>query len=633
MELFRGYVVVKGNGDKGSLTPYKDNAPLFTLEQVQHLHSYGGVIEDNFVLVDFDIEGEGEKMLQIVNDLDIKCRAYKTTKGFHFYFQNQGRIKKNATRENVACGLRPDFKVGGRNSYAVLKLDGVDRELIYDVEGDYDVIPSFLLPVKKHDVNFMELKEGDGRNSELFKHILRLLNAGISKDESKDIIRLMNRYVLKKPLDENELNVIIRDDAFPEIESTFSFFDKSGFRHDEFGDYLIEKYKMVKINGQTHMYKDGVYVGHDEIEKVIVENCKKLKSSQRNEVMKYIDLKTQSKLVSDARYIPFKNGIYNIETDELLNFSPDVVVTNQIPWDYNPSAYSELADSVLNNIACNDEEVRSLLEECMGYCFFRMNQLGKSFFLTGGGANGKSTFINMIRDLLGEGNTSSLDIAELNEKFSIAGLSGKLANMGDDISDEFLQGRAVATFKKIVTGDKIKAEYKGENPFEFSPYAKMIFSANEIPRVRDKTGAVLRRMVIIPFNAVFTKENQGDKFRPYIAEELRSREVMEYLARIGIEGLKRVNENRRFTESSKVKVALKEYENDNNPILSFLEDTEIENQPIGNVFAKYFDFCRENGYMSLTKNNFAKEVKRLKGYTSSKSWIDGKTHTIFIKNG
>lgn len=100
-----------------------------------------------------------------------------------------------------------------------------------------------------------------------------------------------------------------------------------------------------------------------------------------------------------------------------------------------------------------------------------------------------------------------MDIGELDEGFSVAALAGKLANIRDDISDEFLQRRSIATFKKIVTGDRIKAEFKGENPFEFAPYAKLLFSANDIPRTKDKTGAVLRRMVIIPFNAVFSKDD------------------------------------------------------------------------------------------------------------------------------
>lgn len=133
---------------------------------------------------------------------------------------------------------------------------------------------------------------------------------------------------------------------------------------------------------------------------------------------------------------------------------------------------------------------------------------------------------------------------------------GKLANLGDDIGDDFLQGSQVAVFKKIVTGDRIKAERKGQDPFEFNPYTKLLFSANDIPRMKDKTGAVLRRLVIIPFNARFSKYLEDGvtidpKFRPYIKYELNEQSSVEYMIKIGIEGLKRIIENNGFTKSKK----------------------------------------------------------------------------------
>ncbi|MDQ9871095.1 DUF5906 domain-containing protein, partial [Acinetobacter baumannii] len=74
-------------------------------------------------------------------------------------------------------------------------------------------------------------------------------------------------------------------------------------------------------------------------------------------------------------------------------------------------------------------------EECIGYCFFRQNELSKSFFLTGPGSNGKSTFLDMVKNVLGRPNYVSLDMDELGERFSTTTMFGKLANIGDDISD------------------------------------------------------------------------------------------------------------------------------------------------------------------------------------------------------
>lgn len=632
MELFKGYIDTKGNGDKAAVRPYKNNAILFTLEQVQHFHSYSGIIKDEFVLVDFDIEGEGKKFLKIVNDLGIKCRAYETTRGFHFYFRNEGRIKKNGDRVKVACGLRPDFKIGG--NLGTQKLDGKVREIVYDVEGDYDILPNILLPIsKKCDIELKGLKEGDGRNSELFRYIPILQTLGLSNDEVREVGRVINKYIFDKPLSDSEFDTVFRDEAFVEIVESNNFSDKSGFRHDLFGDYLISQNNIVRINEQLYTYRDGIYVNTQrDIELAMVKKLPKLKAAQRVEVLKYIDLRAEVKEMSDAKYIAFKNGIYNLATGLLEGFSPDIVVTNQIPWDYREDAHSELAERTLNKIACGKNSIVKLLEECIGYCFYRRNQLGKAFFLTGGGSNGKSTFLDVMNNLLGSQNISSLDIAQLEERFSVAEIAGKLANIGDDISDEFLQGRAVATFKKIVTGDRIKAERKGEHPFMFNPYAKMFFSANDIPRSRDRTGAVLRRMVIIPFNAKFTKEDKD--YDPYLKYKLEESEVMEYLIKVGIEGLKRVIENRGFTESSEVRSALDEYERDNNPILVFFDEmseSDIENQLTSSVYSRYKVFCVENSATPMSKTSFSREVRRRYSMVTKVTSIDGKSFRMYAK--
>jgi putative DNA primase/helicase len=287
----------------------------------------------------------------------------------------------------------------------------------------------------------------------------------------------------------------------------------------------------------------------------------------------------------------------------------------------------------LNKLACNDPAIRALLEECIGYCMFRANELSKAFVLTGDKSNGKSTFLDMVRNVLGDTNCSALDIGELDERFSIATMGGKLANIGDDISDEFLQGKSVAMFKKIVSGNEVKAEVKNDpNIFFMRPYVKLLFSANDIPRMKDKTGAVLRRLVIIPFNARFSKDDPD--YDPYIIWKLRDPEVMRYLCRLGIEGLRRVLENKSFSQSEKVEKELKDYEIQNNPILLFLEERELKeivNQPTKEVHKAYRVFCIENGFSEMTLSNFSKELHRRLGLEVKRMRVDGKLVGVYVK--
>ena len=219
----------------------------------------------------------------------------------------------------------------------------------------------------------------------------------------------------------------------------------------------------------------------------------------------------ENRLIDKSNLIAFKNGIYNILMILSHHSTPEIVITNKIPHDYNPAAKSDLVDTILNNVSCGDERIRALLEETVGSCLYRSNTLagGKAFILTGIGANGKSTFLDMLKSMLGEENYSSLDLKELSEKFQNAELFGKLANIGDDIDSEYIPN--VAVFRKLVTGERIQVQKKGQDPLEFNNYAKMLFSANNIPRLggAKESYSIMRRLVIIPFNAKFTSDVEG----------------------------------------------------------------------------------------------------------------------------
>jgi putative DNA primase/helicase len=479
-------------------------------------------------------------------------------------------------------------------------------------------------------MDFLSMEAGTGRNSGLFGYILVLQSQlGMSSDQCRGCIKIINDYVLPEPLDDSELDVILRDEAFEKP----IFFEGKKFLHDAFANWMINQHHIKRINGQLHIYKDGIYTpGSRNFEHMMVKAYPQMKKAQRKEVLEYIEVMCpDNSPVADAKLIAFKNGVYDITTDSLTDFSPDMIITNQIPWNYCPEAFSAVADTTLNKMACHDPEIRQLLNECIGYCFYRRNELSVSMFLTGEKANGKSTFLQMLQDVLGTQNTSNLGLDELEERFAPATMFGKLANIGDDISDEFLRGKAIAHFKKIVSGNMLKAENKGADLFFYKPFVKLIFSANQIPRMKDRTGAVLRRMVIIPFNATFSK-NDPD-YDPYIAWKLKDQEVMEYLCKIGIDGLKQILINRSFTQSTKVDQELKEYTEYNNPILLFLAETEKEeiiNQETRLVHSMYEIFCQENGFQSMGLANFSKEITRQLNCLVKDKRINGRKARVFV---
>jgi len=632
--FFKGYVLTQ---NKKCIEKFKGRTSFKSYAEVKELPEFAGILAEKTVLVDIDDFEQSEILFKIVQEKQLCCRVYKTTRGKHFLFNNPDLIGSNRTHATLALGITADIKIGKRNSYSVLKFDGNERPVLYDTTGRSEKaqdIPKWLLPVKTS-ADFIGLEAGDGRNQALFNYILTLQSHDFSVEEARETIRLANEYVLKDPLAPDELEVVLRDEAFAKPV----FYKGTTFLFDKFAVFLKNNHHIIRINNQLHIYKDGIYVpGQTEIESAMIQHIPGLSRAKRAEVMSYLDiLIRQNTPVADAKMIAFRNGLLNLQDNSFVSFTPDHIITNIIPWDYNPNAYFELTDKVMNNISCQDKEIRSLLEEMVGYCLFRRNELGKAFILTGEGANGKSTFLNMLKHLLGKKNLSVLDLKKLDDRFSTVMLFGKLANIGDDISDEFVTD--AASFKKIVTGETIDAEQKGQPKFDFEPYVKLIFSANNIPRIgkgRD-SGAILRRLVIVPFNARFEEGQPG--FMPFIGDDLKSQESMEYLIQIGLTGLKRVLSKRQFTKSEAMQRELDEFEETNNPVLGFFreadgdEEIRIENEPTNEVYKHYQEYCIATNLTPMSAGEFSKQVKKHYGFVIKDKKIGGKKYRIFMKEG
>ena len=624
--VFKGYAVGKG---KKPIQKVK-NTNLKSWDDVIDSESFGAILNSEFIDISFDSEELSDMFLEMADSNNWNCLILENPKNkhIHTYWRNPDkRIARGGEDKKLAVGLIADIHSG--STYIPLRVNGVDRFPPQFEPDEIDVVPNELLPVNTS-IDVLGLTEGDGRNGELYKYILVLQSQlNLSRDEIIEILKNINNHVFDEPLDDNEIETITRDEAF---EAPI-FFKKNAFLFDTFARYIKNQYHIKRINNQLHIYDEGIYTAsYRLIESKMIEIIPNLKATQRSETLKYLEIITpNNEEPFSSNYLAFRNGILNLTTKELLPFSPEYAITNKIPWDYNPNAYDQTVDLTLNKIACNDESIRSLLEECIGYCFYRRNELSKSFILTGTGSNGKSTFLDMVRNVLGRNNYVSLDIDELSEKFSTTTMFGKLANIGDDISDEFLQGKAISQFKKIVSGNDIKAENKGQDVFFFKPSVKLLFSANEIPRVRNKGfKAIKRRLVIIPFNAEFSKDDPDYKWN--IISLLTEQTATEYLIQLGLQGLERVLMNNGFTDSEAVTKQIDEFEKDNNPIIQFVDEfgeDAILNESTSEVFTMYDSFCYKNGFSKVSQKKFSMEIKRLLECEIGDERINGKKCRIF----
>ena len=625
MCLYRGFVPTSG---KKAVMAFKDKRAdeLLKLEEASKFDEYAGVLADDTVLVDIDDEEQSKIMLDIVKARQIKCKVLATSRGMHFLFKCNSPMQ-NRTHCHIGVGLTADFKGGGRASYEVLKYNGVEREVLYDVEP-YEALPKYFHPVKTN-MNLLSMTEGDGRNNALFAYILPLQQNDFTVEECRECIRIINEFILKDPLSEDELSVVLRDGAF---EKPQFFTSRGTFLFDKFAKYLIQSDNIVKIGGKLHIYKDGIYQAGDEyIEAAMIKHIPNLSRSKRQEVLAYLELLVNKESgVADANLIAFANGVLNVVDESFSDFSPEYIITNKIPHNYVPDASSDLLDSVMKKLACQDDAVYSLLYQSIGYCLYRRNELRKSFFLLGEKRNGKSTFLDMVGTLLGEENTANLDLCEIGDRFRTAELTGKLANIGDDINDEWISNTAI--FKKVVSGDTVTVERKGKDPYKLRSFAKFFFSANSLPRLgRGKdSAAVLDRLVIIPFDAKFSKTDPD--YDPFIKYKLRDESVMEALIAKAVPALREVLADQEFTVCDKTKRNLEDFEKSNNPITEFFEDMDEPdylNEPIKTVYQTYCTWCLSNNLQAISAIEFQKQMRKQYDLIVKSVTMDGKKVRVY----
>lgn len=613
------YIIL--DDQKRATHKFKDGVGAKTWDEAKDFDNVGLIVPKPFIVLDFDTKSDADIMLKIVESLDLKCRVMRTTRGIHVWFRS-AEPWKCFKKTRLAIGIYSDCKSHSKNAYVKIKDSGSMREWIRKTPTEeIQDVPRWLYPVSNpgHNFEFKGMKDGDGRNQELFNYIVYLQTKGFKRDEIRETIEVINAYVFEDPLGDYEISTICRDEAFKpdeEIEKQVEDKKKVGFSHNEFGDELIDAYHIITVNNQLYVYEDGYYQQDEKIiERKMIELFPSIKQTQRSEVLSYIRIKTHirsEELKVQPYIINLKNTRYDIRSGKCLEFSPDVIEFDRIPVVYDPSAYCADLDKMLNRVFLGDREVINLFEEMVGACLLKRNSYQKAFILIGSGSNGKSTVLELLEEFLGVRNYSSLPLEKVTDRFNMAELENRLANIGDDIDNVAIKDSG--TLKKMISGESITVERKGERPFKLSPYATHIYSANAIPRSFDKSDGFYRRWLFVPFNAKFTPEDPD--YDPLIYEKISTDEALSYLLNIGIRGASRLIKRRRFTEPASVREALEHYKTDNSTTLSWIDDKDLDadyflDHSTDQLYADFTDWCKLSGIKSgnvTGKKTFYKEI-------------------------
>ena len=324
--------------------------------------------------------------------------------------------------------------------------------------------------------------------------------------------------------------------------------------------------------------------------------------------------------------INLANGTLEIigRTVKLREHRREDFLTYCLPYPYDKEARAPLFGKYLDRVL-PDQESQKVIQEFLGYSFTDDLKLEKALVLHGSGGNGKSVLFEVVAAVFGKENISHKSLGELCAKGDRgnnhrAEVEYKLINYSSEISPA---GADIDIFKAIASQEPITARRLYKDTFTYRPTVKMIFNANKLPSETERTDAFFRRFLIIPFEVTISEEEKDvDLPQKIIANERPG--VLNWV----IEGLKRISQSRKFTESKKAADALEAYKEESNSIAQFIKEYGITPNPYefipnAELYRTYSEFCNEAGYKRLSQVNFGKEMKS-QGFESDRDYRNGK---------
>jgi len=385
-------------------------------------------------------------------------------------------------------------------------------------------------------------------------------------------------------------------------------------KHIPVAKKLCRKYNFKTLDKVIYRYNNnGLYVPDGE--SFIEHEAQILLGSRAyshtiNEVVNWIRRETYAKLSEfdcNPVILNCSNGLLNMKTLALQEHTPDYPSLIQIPVLYDHRFDAPAVSKFLTEIL-KPEDV-DLILELFGYCLLRGLPVQKSFLLIGEGANGKSTLIELLRAFLGKNNCSSISLQELEEdRFKKAELFGKLANLSSDIPSKGLHH--IGTFKMLTGGDKITAERKFGHPFQFTNFAKLVFSANRPPKIfNEDTLALWRRFIIIDFPNTFP-DDVADK---QLLAKLTNEAELVGLLNLALRGLHRLLANSVFSYDKTIEDIAERYTMLSDPVLNFVnERCELDSEAIVDrqvLYDAFLQYCQDRRIPTKSKESFGRNLK------------------------
>ena len=374
---------------------------------------------------------------------------------------------------------------------------------------------------------------------------------------------------------------------------------------------------------------EGIYqVERKDMYRLIEPLAPKFRNRDMDDVLDKIErLAPILDMENDPNLSPVNNGIFDKKTNELLPFSPDHVFTTKIPVNYVANATNPIitmpdgkmwdVESWIADLMEDDDSVKLIWEVIADTLQPNFSRNKSVWFYSKQGNNGKGTLGELIKNLLGRGNYSSLAVTDFKHEFLKEQLLGVAANISDENDvDTYID--SIRDYKASITGDDININRKYEKPITLQFFGTNIQMMNGLPKTRDKSDSFYRRLILVPFVKSFT--NNGE--RPYIKNDYVQRsDVLEYVL------YKALHVNfQEFTVPNRSKLLLLEYKSSNNPVIQFWDEFKDEfvwdllpNQFLYDAYLAWDNRNNPSG-MALSRQNFLENLVILA--MKDGTWLD-----------
>jgi putative DNA primase/helicase len=397
--------------------------------------------------------------------------------------------------------------------------------------------------------------------------------------------------------------------------------------HDE------DEFVTLRENDQLYVYKPELGIYNDDGEGYVRSQLTTgLKEQYRSHAMRegldHIRGRTmahQDDLGGPEGMIAARNCVIDLYEQTSRDHSPDYRFLSRLGCDFDPSARAPRWHEFLGDVVPSEKD-RQKVQEFAGYTLHHWGlPHHKALFLVGPTASGKSTFLDAINAMLGEGTVTSLTPQQLTtERFSGAELFGKWGNIRNDIPAATVKNTGM--FKEIIGGDPIKAERKRKDPFHFEPKAKHLYSANELPSTDTDDEAFYRRILLVPFPETVPKAE-----RDRTLDDTFQGEELSGILNWALEGLQRLLANDAFTgdrSPGQTQDTWQKWADSVSRFESVALTSGVEPIPKSEVYAAYLEFCRQEGMPSDTQHSMTRVLKQ-EGLTDGRAHIEGDRHRVF----